>query len=88
MENILEDYGVIEFYEITNESGIKFIEPKGESNMEIKFKTIYLCKNCIDAIKSRGEKVFVGDEAFEEPDGSMKCEWCEEEGMTLYECLF
>lgn len=40
-----------------------------------------LCRNCIDAIKSRGEKIYVGPlflgaEEVEEMGGA--CEWCGE----------
>lgn len=48
-----------------------------------------LCKNCIDAIKSRGEKIFVGDvvNGFDYEDEPTKCEWCDEEDVELYECV-
>lgn len=55
-----------------------------------------LCKHCIDAIKSRGEKIYVGSLVERDiemigkdrciSDG-MKCEWCDEEDDELYECL-
>ena len=59
-----------------------------------------LCKHCIEAIQSRGEKIYVGeeieqfidyDEEKEEwisEDGApiLECEWCEEVDPTLYEC--
>lgn len=59
----------------------------------------YLCKNCIDAIRSRGEKVFVGklvdpyefnEERGYEPEDEteMICDWCEEPSWELYECVF
>ena len=53
------------------------------------FEMIYLCEHCIGAIRSRGEKVFVGEmlSDFELDEGS-KCEWCEEEKTELYECHF
>ena len=66
-------------------------------------KMWHLCSNCIDAIKSRGEKVFVGDTIYQDieydkekgewkqkydPDEPiMKCEWCEEIDATLFECI-
>ena len=51
-----------------------------------------LCRNCIDAIKSRGEKIYVGDEidvdCWEEDNNvKAKCEWCDEEDTPLYECI-
>lgn len=54
-------------------------------NLEI----ILLCEHCIDAIRSRGEKVFVAGEYwdFDEED-EIACEWCEETEKTLYECHF
>ena len=52
-------------------------------------KTVCLCKNCIDAILSRGEKVFVGNEIEpEEPEQTLKCIWCEENDMPVYECVW
>ena len=66
-------------------------------------QTWYLCKNCIDAIKSRGEKIFVGEmitqdidydeekdewfQKYDEDEPILKCEWCEEIDPELYECL-
>ena len=53
---------------------------------------IWLCKHCIDAIRSRGEKVFVSDETTDE----IICEWCEDPqededgecvGYTVYDCM-
>jgi len=61
-------------------------------------ETILLCHYCIDAIKSRGEKIFVGGLVERELDldeegkwfvsDGLKCEWCEEEYDELYECHF
>ena len=50
---------------------------------------ILLCEHCIGAIRSRGEKVFVAGEFwdFDEED-EVACEWCGEDGKTLYECAF
>ena len=61
-----------------------------------------LCKNCIAAIKSRGEKIFVGEcisqdieydeekgiwfQIYDEDEEILKCNWCEEENSELYEC--
>ena len=53
-------------------------------------KGCLLCKRCIDAIKSRGEDIWVGrlvyscDDAEEE---EKKCDWCEEID-DLYDCRF
>ena len=51
---------------------------------------ICLCSNCIDAIKSRGEKIFVGDSMYFDLDDVGTCEWCEEEyeASELYDCRF
>ena len=48
-----------------------------------------LCKHCIAAIKSRGEKLYVGDEIDVDcwEDEKPKCEWCDEEDTILYECI-
>ena len=61
---------------------------KGGDNMDD--GKICLCSNCIDAIKSRGEKIFVGDSMYFELDNVGKCEWCEElfEASDLYDCRF
>lgn len=46
---------------------------------------IFLCDNCINAIKSRGEKVLVGD--FHSVEEEITCEWCKEI-EDVYECYF
>ena len=62
-----------------------------------------LCRNCIDAIKSRGEKVFVGNmicqdidydeekdewyQTYDEDEPILKCDWCGEVDAELYECI-
>ena len=54
-------------------------------------KTTCLCDRCIEAIKSRGEPVFVGRHIWQDDvdDGEItKCEWCEEEDIDVYECMF
>lgn len=50
-----------------------------------------LCQNCIDAIKSRGEPIYVGTKIFSADDieygeEEKKCQWCEEVD-DLYECI-
>lgn len=50
-----------------------------------------LCRNCIDAIKSRGEPIFVGPLVFSADDveygeDEERCSWCGEVD-DLYECL-
>lgn len=49
-----------------------------------------LCRDCIDAIRSRGERLFVGDCVvdgdYAEMDGDFSCEFCGEYA-DLYECL-
>ena len=55
-------------------------------------ETWCLCMNCINAIKSRGEKIFVGsvidpDEYLEENGETLHCEWCDEEEVDVYETL-
>ena len=53
------------------------------------YDTIRLCECCIAAIRSRGEKVFVGEEIDQEDeDNLLTCEWCEDENDELYECHF
>lgn len=51
-----------------------------------------LCMNCINAIKSRGEKIFVGlvidpDEYLEENGETLHCEWCDAEDVDIYETI-
>lgn len=46
---------------------------------------MYLCEHCILEIKSRGEKVWIGD--FHNIDEEIECEWCEEVD-DVYECKF
>lgn len=54
------------------------------------FDTIKLCPRCIAAIRSHGEKVFVGESTYWDDDYSEDdvCEWCEEGGEELYTCHF
>lgn len=51
-----------------------------------------LCENCINAIKSRGEQIFVGKtiEFDMEPDETRECDFCEEDfdGSELYRCIW
>lgn len=57
-----------------------------------------LCKRCIEAIRSHGEKVWVGPILEREMDvddegkwftsDGLTCEWCEEEVEDLYDCHF
>lgn len=59
---------------------------------------IMLCEHCIAAIRSRGEKVWVGEEIERDEDiddegnwfisDDLKCEWCEEQMDELYDCHF
>jgi len=44
---------------------------------------MFLCYRCINAIRSRGEKIFVGDLIHDE--GINVCTWCEELEEELYE---
>lgn len=49
---------------------------------------VCLCNNCISAIRSRGEVVYVGPEIKRDEDDGLKCEWCEEDDDTLYDCHY
>lgn len=47
-----------------------------------------LCESCIEAIRSRGEKVLVGERVYdcdESEEEETPCEWCGE-CDDLYEC--
>lgn len=55
--------------------------------METKIETTRLCKNCISAIRTRGESVFVGSESESENlDGTNICKFCDETDIT-YDCI-
>ena len=43
------------------------------------------CRNCIDAVRSRGERLWVSDEIVEEDDMGNRavCDWCEEEDEVM-----
>ena len=53
---------------------------------------ICLCSNCIEAIRSRGERVLVGETMYFETefDETVKCEWCEDDydPSDVYKCYF
>lgn len=52
-------------------------------------KRICLCEYCVEAIRSRGEKVFVGGQVLtleESEDEDKPCEWCGEHD-NLYGCI-
>ena len=51
---------------------------------------MWCCGHCINAIRSHGEKIFVGPEMdydeYEEENGDPPvCEWCEEGDVELFE---
>ena len=61
---------------------------------------VLLCEDCIEAIKSRGETVYVGSAVerwdYENP-GEFKCAWCDDDYLmgdepddcdVLYECMW
>ena len=43
-----------------------------------------LCDICIQAIRSRGEKIFVGNAVYADDD-QIICDWCDEDFDELYE---
>lgn len=45
---------------------------------------IKMCKYCIEARRSHGEKIYVGE--LVEPEAGQQCEFCEEYDDELYEC--
>ena len=55
---------------------------KGRKAM--KRKKLCVCQYCIQEMKSRGEKIFIGDIVIEEKI----CEWCGEEDDDLREIEF
>lgn len=66
------------------------MRPQGRKEVQRlkpKIETVRLCPRCIDAIRSRGEKVFKGHESESENlDGTNVCEFCEEEDIT-FDCI-
>lgn len=62
------------------------------------YEHIRLCDHCIEAIRSRGEKVYVGPEIERDEDvdeegrwyvsDDLTCEWCEEKVDELFDCHF
>ena len=62
------------------------------------YEHIRLCECCIEAIRSRGEKVYVGPEIERDEDidaegnwyvsDDLTCEWCEEKDDVLFDCHF
>ena len=54
---------------------------------KIKAKRLCICDYCIQAIRSHGEEIFVGDRVSSEEE-NLKCEFCDEEDDELFECLF
>ena len=59
---------------------------RNQMKQQIKPKWL-LCQNCIDALASRGEKPYVGKMISQDDDEPLKCDWCEEEVLELYECI-
>lgn len=59
-----------------------------------------LCEHCIEAIRSKGEKIYVGemisqDISYDDEkekwiskynESIIKCDWCKESDPTLYRC--
>lgn len=43
-----------------------------------------ICEHCIEAIKSHGERIFVGPLV----PAKVKCEWCNEFSEDVHECVF
>ena len=43
-----------------------------------------LCKYCIEAMRSHGKKVYVGEMI--EVEENQQCDFCEEKDDELYEC--
>lgn len=56
-------------------------------------KVHYICPYCIEAIRSHGEKILVGDlvdcdEYYEQHEKEPVCYWCEEPEDELREVVF
>lgn len=61
---------------------------------------MHICKYCIDALRSRGEKIYIGEEISQDIDFDvtndkwislydepiLKCDFCGEIDSLLYEC--
>lgn len=49
--------------------------------MKMKGYSMLLCKHCIQAIRSRGEELYVGDMEYdidEAEEEGITCDWCDE----------
>ena len=49
---------------------------------------IILCDHCIEGIRVHGEMVYKGKEIDRREHEKVKCDWCEDEDVILYECIF
>ena len=66
-----------------------FAQNKNERTIPMKSTSIVkICDQCIRAIKSRGEKIFVGDLILYDEEVENICYWCGEEDEELYEVRF
>lgn len=57
---------------------------------KIKAKRLCICDYCIQAIRSHGEEIFVGDRLFswQIKEENLKCDFCDEEYFDeLFNCL-
>ena len=57
---------------------------------KIKAKRFCICDYCLQAMRSRGEEIFVGDKLFSWniEEENLKCDFCDEEEFDeLFNCL-
>lgn len=52
----------------------------------MKKKPLCLCEYCIEAIRSRGEKLRIVDHVYTDDEEPIVCDWCGEETEEYYEC--
>lgn len=54
---------------------------------KIKAKRLCICDYCIQAIRSHGEEILVGDRVYSEEE-DLKCDFCNEDDFDeLFNCL-
>ena len=50
-------------------------------------KKMCICWYCIQAIRSHGEKVYIGDPIENQDNDPLVCDWCDDEAEELYEVI-
>lgn len=65
---------------ITFDEALEAIANHYRAEMNLRQEKHYLCRHCLEAIRSRGEKVdAIPVDYFETDEETLTCTWCEEE---------